>query len=45
MTLVPVEAGDNSHVRTHSQNGSNSVKDGVLPPLTPPTYYDEVFIR
>ena len=45
MSVHPVEVGDNSPVRTHSQNGSSSVKDGVLPPPTPPMYYDEVFIR
>jgi len=45
VTARAVETGDNSPVRTHSQNGSISVKARVLPLLTPPMYYDEVFIR
>jgi len=45
MTVGPLETGDNLPVRTHSQNGSISVKTGLLPPFTPPMYYDEVFIR
>ena len=45
MSARAVETGDNYPVRTHSQNGSTIVKAGVLPPFTPPMYYDEVLIR
>ena len=45
MSARAVEAGDNHPVRTHSQNGSSSVKTGLLPSFTPPMYYDEVSIR